>query len=522
MNDRDHLESENALKSELSHKHKHKEIWRFYLMMLLATVIIFMATYWPTLVNIVSIWWKSRTFNHGFVILPISLYLIWEKKECLLQQIPQPSRLAWIALFGFVIIWIVADLADVQLIQQFAVVVMLPILVYVILGRDVVKLILFPLGFLLFAIPFGEFMVPVLQDITAIFTVEALKLTGIPVYLEERYISIPSGNFKVAEACSGVRYLIASIALGTLYAYITYYSLWRRSIFILLSVVVPIAANSVRAYGIVMLAHLSDYEFATGFDHLIYGWLFFGVVMILLFWAGSFFKDQPPENSANISPTENTEKIVVDKREIRTVVLITTIVLISGPLSAQWLNTPIGGAEIIELPQSDGVWSGPIESQRPWNARFEGASSELNGEYLNGQDRIQLYIAYYALQKQGSEIVNSENAFYDETKWRRTSTIALDYQSKEGERFKPGVVQLNFEHRDKIIWHWYEINGTSTNDPLVAKSAQIKAKLLRQNQASAAVIVVSDLTDNKENTQNLIRSFVDQMLPAIKRTIYDK
>jgi len=260
--------------------------------------------------------------------------------------------------------------------------------------------------------------------------------------------------------------------------------------------------------------------------------------MVLLFWAGSFFKDQPADSSTKIAAGDDTKNIlvnnlsdnlsdnlsgnVINKKQNRTVVLITAVLLISGPLSAQWLNSPIGGAKAIQLPRSDGEWSGPIDTQWQWNASFEGATSELNGEYVNGQDRIQLYVAYYALQKQGAEIVNSENTFYDKTKWRRTSTIAMEYQSKRGETFKPGVLQLKSDTNDKILWHWYEINEIATNDPLLAKSAQVKAKLLRKTQASAVIIILSDINVSQENTQNTIRSFVDQMLPSIKASIYQK
>ncbi len=499
-----------------------KDSWRFYLMTMGVILSVFVLVYSSTLFDIVSIWWKSRTFNHGFVIVPISLYLIWQKRDVLLQHEPKSSKLVWIVLSGLVAMWVVANLADVQLIQQFSVVSMLPVLVYVLFGRDVVKLILFPLGFLIFAVPFGEFMVPILQDITAVFTVEALRLTGIPVYLEGRFISIPSGNFKVAEACSGVRYLIASVALGTLYAYITYYSLWRRSIFILFSILLPIAANSVRAYGIVMLAHLSDYELATGFDHLIYGWMFFGLVMILLFWVGAFFRDDPPESASDKAKIPNTKNIVPDKKANIIIAFVTIIILLSGPLTAQWLNEPIAGANSISLPFSDGAWSGPVDVETQWNAYFKGATSELNGEYRNGKDSIQLYIAYYASQSQGAEIVNSENAYYDQTSLRRAGANVVEYQASNGDHLQVSELLLSSDQNDMLLWHWYEVSGVSTNDAVGAKLAQIRAKLLRESQASAVVMIRAEIKVNQATTEKLIRSFVDQMLPSLKQTIYKK
>ncbi len=138
-----------------------------------------------------------------------------------------------------------------------------------------------------FAVPFGEFLLPVLMEYTANFTVTALRLSGIPVYREGLQFVIPSGNWSVVEACSGVRYLIASFMIGTLFAYLNYRSTRRRLVFIGVSIVVPIVANWLRAYMIVMLGHLSGNTIAVGVDHLIYGWLFFGLVITIMFLIGA-------------------------------------------------------------------------------------------------------------------------------------------------------------------------------------------------------------------------------------------
>ena len=182
---------------------------------------------------------------------------------------------------------------------------MIPTVVIIIAGRRVARALAFPLGFLLLGVPVGEALIPPLMDWTADFTVTALRLSGIPVYREGTFFTIPSGQWSVVEGCSGLRYLIASITVGALFAYLSYQKLWKRLLFVALSVIVPIIANGMRAYMIVMIAHLSDMKLALGIDHLIYGWLFFGLVMLLLFWIGSFWRDPEPAisaQSATLSP----------------------------------------------------------------------------------------------------------------------------------------------------------------------------------------------------------------------------
>jgi len=231
--------------------------------------------YWKTVESMVGIWERSETFAHGFVVLPIALWLIWRQRGRVAADSPCPSRPALWALLPIGCAWLAGSLAAANALAQLALVALLVFCVPALLGWQVARKLAFPLGFLVFAVPLGEFLIPLLMDWTARFTVLGLRLSGVPVYQDGLEFVIPSGNWSVVEACSGIRYLIASLMAGTLFAYLNFHSLKRRLAFIAVSAVVPIVANWVRAYLIVMIGHLSGNRLATGVDHLIYGWLFF-------------------------------------------------------------------------------------------------------------------------------------------------------------------------------------------------------------------------------------------------------
>src|SRR4029077_461187 len=105
-------------------------------------------------------------------------------------------------------------------------------------------------------------------------------------------IDVPAGKFVVAEACAGLRFLIASVAFGVFFAVITYRSRWRRIAFIGLSVVVPIIANGARAFGIIYAAEIVGSPAAVMADHVIYGWGFFSAILVLLTLLGRSFADR--------------------------------------------------------------------------------------------------------------------------------------------------------------------------------------------------------------------------------------
>ena len=246
----------------------------------LATILV---CYWRTAAAMVTIWARSDTFAHGFLVPPIALWLIWRARRELLRVAPRPNWwiLAPLAAAGFG--WLLGELGTVNAASQFSFVAMLVLAVPAVVGVRAARTIAFPLVFLFFAVPIGEFLMPQLMEWTADVTILALRLTGIPVAREGQNFVIPSGSWAVVEACSGVRYLIASLVIGTLFAYLTYRSWVRRLTFIGFSIAVPIVANWARAYIIVMIGHLSGNKLAVGVDHLIYGWLFFGLVILIMF-----------------------------------------------------------------------------------------------------------------------------------------------------------------------------------------------------------------------------------------------
>jgi exosortase/archaeosortase family protein len=160
-----------------------------------------------------------------------------------------------------------------------------------------------PLLYLYFLVPFGDFLTPKLQDITTWFTRHGLELLGIPAYIDGYIIEIPEGTFFVAEACAGLRFLIASIAFGVLYALLMYRSPLRRIVFVAASIIVPIIANGIRALGIVVLGHMLGSAQAAATDHVLYGWIFFSLVILLLIVLGlPFRQDGQPAEAASAKP----------------------------------------------------------------------------------------------------------------------------------------------------------------------------------------------------------------------------
>ena len=227
-------------------------------------------------------WWNSSTCNHVLFVPPILAWLVWLRHPELMKLRPGAwwPGLAWFA--GGLLLHIAGSAGGINLFAQLGAVAMLQGAAVSLLGPRVGTGLLFPLGYMIFLVPFGDEIVPPLQQVTARMAVTLTQASGVPATIAGVFIDTPVGRFEVAEACSGVKFLVAMIALGTLVAHLCFRSWKRRALFLAACAVVPILANGVRAWGTIYVAQSRGVAFAAGFDHIVYGWIFFAVVMTVL------------------------------------------------------------------------------------------------------------------------------------------------------------------------------------------------------------------------------------------------
>ena len=482
-------------------------IWKARLMRLSVLILLIAATYGETLATMIETWWRSETFAHGFLILPISAYLIWKKKKDI-ASLPlryEPPMIAVILLLALV--WLAARMAHVLVIQQLAVVTMFISAAILILGRHVGKYLSFPLAYLYFMVPMGEFLIPPLQDVTAYIAVRALQLTGIPVYWDGLFFSIPSGSFEVAEACSGIRYLIASLALGTLYAYLMYERTYKRAIFLIFSMVVPVLANGLRAYGIVLLADISDYRLAVGVDHLIYGWLFFGLVISVLFWAGARFRDHPQTIERGVMQISRLA-IPPQKSPQTMMLVIAALASVSGPALAHYLERPSPEMFVRPvLPEQFPGFPARKNVQIPdWAPVNKGADERLSLVYEGHAGRLEFYLAYYTHQQQGEELVNI-NVHHVAKGWVRASQKRKELDLDGGDRVELLELKVTKGEGSKVLYQEYYIDGSYTSDPIAAKLLELRAALSGQPYV-LATIMFSLGEDSREISEDLLPGIV--------------
>lgn len=241
-------------------------------------------------------WWNIDTYSHILLVPFIIGWLVALKADELAKTDPRPWLPGLLVVAAGLGLWLVGRVSGANLIAHAGAVGALQGLVIAALGPRVSILIALPLCFGVFLVPFGDEIIEPLQVITAHIAIALTKWSGIPAHFDGIYIDTPVGLFVVAEACSGVRFLIAMVTLAVLVAFTRFTKWTYRLAFMAVSIIVPIIANGIRAWGTVYIAQSQGVEFAAGFDHVFYGWFFFAfVVVFILGLAWRFFERDPEE-----------------------------------------------------------------------------------------------------------------------------------------------------------------------------------------------------------------------------------
>lgn len=243
--------------------------------------------FWPTIRSMIDVWESSRTFAHGFLVLPATGYLVWSYRQKLGSLTPVSSAWGLVALLLSGSGWVAGNVAHLPWLQQAAVVSSFPGMVLTVYGTDITRTLSWPLGFLFFMVPVGTALTPWLQDITAWLILVGLDLSGITSVYGDYHITVGSAVWEVAPDCGGLRYLLPGLSLAYAFAALTYRQPSRRILFLIVCAVVLMVANGIRAYGVIVGNYVG---IAEGTDHRVFSYTIYGLTMPLLLWGGLKWK----------------------------------------------------------------------------------------------------------------------------------------------------------------------------------------------------------------------------------------
>jgi exosortase A len=485
------------------------------LICLLFVVAAWVLVFWQGVTTAVDLWVSSDVFNHCLFVLPGAVVLAYLKRSELNVSDLKPNYFVLFLCLGCLSLYAIGLAGDLQLFMHVATFTFLPLSVWALIGNQLALKILFPLAFIIFCVPVGEELVPTLQEVTADLSMVMLNWSGIPVYRSGLYFEIPQGRFLVAEACSGISFSIASLVIGSLYAYLNISSMKRRTIFMLISIVLPIIANGIRVFGIILTGYLTDMEHAVGADHLIYGWVFFFIVILCLFGIGEMVREKHPQVQS-LQPELASEKWATKKSFY---LLITCIIILMLAYFAWFrlINAQLNQSSAtthLTLNLTEGA--DPKDYSSNWKPKFIEPAQEFHYSRMMLNTSIDVYVAWYPLGY--GELITSGNRLYTEKSWSLKSTSYLQLESESDQNIRISAIVNHSSKR--LLSSWYLIDGKMITNNKIAKLYETY-QILMGNHVGSALIAISQQTKNvsAEQENNEFQAILKQSIIELNQTI---
>ncbi|MEM7432689.1 MAG: exosortase [Pseudomonadota bacterium] len=393
--------------------------------MVAAVAVLFAVAVWLTRgawQGLWELWQYVSGYTHGPLVILVSGYLLYERRECLRAVAP-----SWIGLLGVLGIscgLAVAAIVNMRILEMALLPALLIALVLAIWGWRSILPIGAALAYLYFAVPVWAIFTPVLQSMTIDVVSLALDAFGIPANVEATLVHIPAGTFEIAAGCAGTRYFIVALALATFVSMLSPLSIGRKFALVGLAAMLAVVGNWIRVFVIILVGHQSDMQHSLIVDgHNNFGWLVYAVVMIpvgIIAWRVLRQPDSPTAESAR-SPVNTGLKPFV-------IASATALVAMLGPVAyANHLDAEARDSQLrlsVEWPPESGRWRLTSESHQ-WQPNFVGADDVQWRHFESQWGSAVGFVAAYRYQDQGREpdFVDNE-AFPAETVIMSTDIVA--------------------------------------------------------------------------------------------------
>lgn len=481
-------------------------------------------------------WYADENYGHGFFVPLISLYLIWQQRHRLREKRLQGSWWGVPVLLIGVGLYLIGELATLYVAVHLSLWVVLIGLTLAAIGGEGMRIIAFPLFYLLAMIPLPDFLYQGLsgwlQLVSSALGVGCLQVIGVTAFREGNVIDLGPIQLQVVEACSGLRYLFPLAALALICAYLFREKPWKRAILFLSSFPIAIFLNGFRIGMTGLLVDLYGTQTAEGFFHGFSGWLLFVSSLSILFaemgllarigagkrkefreWFGTGLDpvEAPPLSTTGalqgaLRPPPSTY--------LFSVALLIPVLFVSMKIDAREEIVP-SRESFAEFPMQVAAWSGkPLVMEEAYRdaLRFD---DYLLADYQSPERApINLYVAYYGSQKKGQS-AHSPRTCIPGGGWEITSlrTIRIGGEGAAIPPLRANRVLIQKGDQKQLVYYWFQQRGRIlTNEYLVKFYLLWDAVTL--NRTDGALVRLTAAISPGES-----ESIVDDRLIGFARTV---
>lgn len=446
--------------------------------------------FWPTLASFPRTW-ERYEYGHGWLIAALVVWLIWRDRHRLLAGSGwEPGWL--IPLFGLSVVWLVAVVANLQVIHQAVFVLILVCWGLALFGTSTARMII-PLAVTFFvALPVWNGIVPLLRDLTTVASGGLVALLGVDAEITGNLVQLSAGTIIVADGCAGLNTFLAALAIGVVYANL-FATGWRKQAAVVgLSVLIAIIGNWIRVALLIMVGHVTEMQSPLLDSHYWVGWLIFVVGLVPFLWAAHRLtqsRKKDPPDGVGPAPSAPSEAAASSGGRFgpptgRTGVV--TGIAVAGPLLyLAFGSLPAAGANVAALEDyvEEGGWTRSTsagEQSLEWRPGYSGETDYNEAVFTDGTVRVHGYHFVYRDQSAGAEMIGYPNRIAPAS--RVVDDRLIGPVDREGKRWVHQAV-IRTPGGAILVWYWYRVGGVEAALAPRAKLLEVLAFFRRRPAA---------------------------------------
>jgi exosortase D (VPLPA-CTERM-specific) len=477
-------------------------------------------------------WMYEEEYGYGLAVAALMPLLLWRRWHVLVSE---SGGARWPGLAILIVAQlstILGVLGESYYIELIALVVSISCIALIVFGSRATRVVLplFLLSLLTIPLPYTlQAMLTIkLQLLSTNLGVAIIHLIGIPVYVEGNIIDLGSYKLQVAEACSGLRYLLPLTCLAFLIAYLYKAPLLKKAVVVLSAAPITIMINSFRIAVTAVLVNSFGIKLAEGFFHQFEGWIVFLMGVLLLAvellalerfrWSKIEIEslvDRSPTSQRAAGPLKAALPLIL------AVVVCAATFAVSTSIASAYRSMPSPVRQsFADFPQHVGDWIWQPVQLEPDNV-LKGADT-YNGDFAKGRDvpPVNLFVAYYeSLSK--SAAIHSPRVCLPGSGWEFAS-----FQERNFSELQPGApgtyndVMIQKGTQKILMYYWYQQRERRTAGEFSMKYYLLVDSFFKSRKDGALVRIFTPIDpaagDNgRPQAEVRLHAFARVLFPAL-------
>jgi exosortase D (VPLPA-CTERM-specific) len=477
------------------------------------------------LLELVRRWTTQEEYSHGFLIPLVTAWLLWARRDALLASIGRPAWTGPFLILLAMIMQVLGALSAIFILSQLAFIVALLGIILAVGGFSLLRAALFPVIFLIFAIPLPYFIDAnlslQLQLISSQLGVFFIRLFQIPVYLEGNVIDLGGYKLQVVDACSGLRYLFPLLSLSCLAAYLFNAPIWQRALVLFSSIPITILMNGFRIGMVGVTVDRWGTQMAEGALHFFEGWIIFVASAVLLTleiyllarlsrrrFSEAF---RVPTDAPKLSP--EVDPAPIGRMPLLVALLLICAIVLTASLISGRAEIVPERSQFVSFPATVGEWNGHASLLEPQVENDLAMQDYLFSDYSKSDGKVvNLYVAYYASQRTG-ESPHSPLVCIPGNGWSITQLGRTSFDA--GRPMNRAIIERNGSRQ--LVYYWYEERGRWIASEYWSKWYLLSDVLTKNRSDGALVRLITAILPNEleRDADARLELFMRDLLPSL-------